>query len=144
MARDLILGVLNAADPVRRKAAEARLQMLAADGFEETISTAKQGNVPRPEWLNASPAIRVEQSTSSKSIGMKFEAAVLSTLFQSMFPAKGETVFGGGVSGSSMKSLFAEQLANAVAARGGIGIAKIIDAAPNVAARSTRAAQQVS
>jgi hypothetical protein len=54
---------------------------------------------------------------------VQFEAFVLQTFIQSMFPKDAEHVFGGGIAGSYWSSMLAEQVAGQVAKGGGIGIA---------------------
>lgn len=54
---------------------------------------------------------------------VKFEAMVLQTFLQSILPKDAETVYGGGMAGEMWKSMLAEKLGEAMAERGGIGIA---------------------
>jgi flagellar protein FlgJ len=53
----------------------------------------------------------------------RFEAMVLQTFIQNMLPNDGAAVYGQGMSGDMWKSLLAEKMAEAMAGRGGIGIA---------------------
>lgn len=53
---------------------------------------------------------------------VQFEAMVLRNFMETMLPKENEAVYGKGLAGDMWKSLMAEQLANVVAERGGIGI----------------------
>jgi hypothetical protein len=54
----------------------------------------------------------------------RFEAMVLQTFIQNMLPKDTQDVYGKGVAGDMWKSQLAERLADVVAERGGIGIAR--------------------
>jgi Rod binding domain-containing protein len=54
----------------------------------------------------------------------KFEAMVLQTFIQNMLPKDTEGVYGKGLAGDMWKSQLAERVADVMAERGGIGIAK--------------------
>jgi len=54
----------------------------------------------------------------------KFEAMVLQTFIQNMLPKDTEGVYGTGLAGDMWKSQLAERVADVMAERGGIGIAK--------------------
>lgn len=100
LATDIVADVMRAATPERLQAAQARLRSLAAGGAEAAA-----------------------RSEASPSVGQKFEAMVLGTFFQNMLPDEADSVFGGGLSGDMWKSILAQHLGEAVAARGGIGVA---------------------
>lgn len=109
---DLVLDVVRAADPEAAEAARARLASLASKAEAAGFSA---GSDPV-----ASNVGRVKQTPDTF---VKFEAMVLQTFFQSMLPENTESAYGEGMAGEMWKSLLAEQLGHAVAARGGIGIA---------------------
>ncbi|GIL00203.1 MAG: hypothetical protein BroJett030_01020 [Alphaproteobacteria bacterium] len=64
------------------------------------------------------------------SVHRKFEAMVLSQLIAAMMNAGGESVFGEGTAMSTYSSLFADAIAQQIAARGGIGIAATLAGPP--------------
>lgn len=116
---DIVLDVVRAADPAAAEAARARLASLA-------------GRTPETGFSAAGGIARSHESASSARMSpaaeafTKFEAVVLQTFVQTMLPKETESVYGQGVAGEMWQSLLAEQLANQMAARGGIGIAERI------------------
>jgi flagellar protein FlgJ len=126
---DLVLDVVRAADPSAVEAARERLAAHAAGRGEPSTfnpSETRLANVPAP--------IKAQQDAFTK-----FEAMVLQTFIQSMLPQDTATVYGEGMAGEMWQSMLAEQIANSVAARGGIGIADRI-IRPHYAAREQSAA----
>lgn len=108
---DIVLDVVRAADPTLVETARARLSSLAGKATGADFA-ATLGTAPAPSPASASPeAFR------------KFEAMVLQTFLQSMLPEDTESVYGSGVAGQMWQSMLAEKLGEAMAARGGIGIA---------------------
>ena len=65
--------------------------------------------------------------SANKSIGVSFEAGVLSTLLQSLFDLSAKSAFGSGVAGSSFSMLLSQQVASKIASTNSIGIAQMID-----------------
>lgn len=124
---DLVLDVVRAADPQDMKLAAAKLQRLAktagataADGtgFKTAIdytraSTTRETSAQTPVFGAQSPA-------------QKFEAMVLTQFVETMLPDDASSVFGEGNTGEIWKSMMAEQIANQLAASGGIGIAGLL------------------
>ena len=136
---DIILDVAKAADPLQYNAAVERLSRIGGvepptesfdlllgsfDRAEEIASAAKA-----VDWTRADLRSRLEPLTQEGIAGRplpahrQFEAFVLQTFLQSMFPKDAEHVFGGGIAGSYWSSMLAEQIAGQVARIGGIGIA---------------------
>ncbi len=124
---DLILDVAKAADTVSLQAATSRLKSIAASGsgadFQLAFTDASAGttaafNRYSPEATNAAGA--------NKSPAEKFEAMILSQFVETMLPQDSEAVFGEGATGEIWKSMLAEQIANQLAASGGVGIADMI------------------
>ena len=56
----------------------------------------------------------------------EFEAFVMQSFIQEMLPKDANNVFGKGIAGDIWRSMLAEKLAYEVAARGDLGIAKIV------------------
>lgn len=65
---------------------------------------------------------------AAEGLGARFEAAVLTPLLTAILPSEDSMVWGG-QAGKMWRGLFAEQLADATARSGGLGIAELIDAA---------------
>lgn len=110
---DIVLDVLKAADMDAVAAAREKLAAAASSASPgrafETGPGARRAGPGRP-------AQAAEAFT-------RFEAMVLRTFIGSMLPDQASNVYGAGLSGDMWKSMMAEQLANTMAERGGIGIA---------------------
>jgi peptidoglycan hydrolase FlgJ len=139
---DLVLDVLQAADPVTQRAATAKLDALEVSGADfgaaldmrageteasssvvDDPSSAKTGPVEQGASANASPA-RVINATSPGDVYRKFEAFVLQVFVETMLPKQAEDLFGKGTAGDVWRSMMAEQLGNQLAQGKGIGIAR--------------------
>ncbi len=130
---DIVLDVLNAADPARLDVAQARLasahelkgarELAATDkGFDATL--VKAGLETRAAALDS-----IQNHMPRKDVPesyRKFEAMVLQSFVKSMLPSDSEAVFGKGVSGEMWRGMMAEQLGDALAKGGGIGIAETL------------------
>ncbi|WP_407117681.1 rod-binding protein [Bradyrhizobium sp. LMG 9283] len=134
---DLVLDVLEAADPVTQRAAAAKLDALkssdadfaatmdaevgkaaaAVDQSAANVVEAQSGAV------NGAP-VQVIKAPASGEVYRKFEAFILQTFVEAMLPKESEEIFGKGTAGGVWKSMLAEQLGNQLAKGKGIGIAK--------------------
>jgi peptidoglycan hydrolase FlgJ len=130
IANDLIADVLDAADPVARKNAAARLERMAPAPNGDFASTIKdefaagqsRAIAATSTAVPTTPVIR--QSDSSGGTYRKFEAFVLQMFVESMLPKDAEQVFGKGTAGNVWRSMMAEQIGNEMARGKGIGIAQ--------------------
>ena len=114
---DILLEVARAAAPEKVEAARARLKSSAGAGIPFEAPSLGGAAAMRGH----SPA----SATVPESF-MRFEALVLQNFLQSVLPAESEAVFGEGLSGEMWRGLLAQQLGEALAKRGGIGIAQHI------------------
>ncbi|MGX4769751.1 rod-binding protein [Bradyrhizobium guangdongense] len=135
---DLVLDVLDAADPVAQHAATAKLHALkssdadfaatmdaagkAADQSAASVAEAQSGVVN-------GPPVHVIKKPGPDEVYRKFEAFILQTFVETMLPKESEEVFGKGTAGGIWKSMLAEQLGAQLAKGKGIGIAKQLAAA---------------
>jgi Rod binding domain-containing protein len=137
---DLVLDVLDAADPVAQRVATAKLDALkssdadfaatmdaeaskaAADQSAARVTEAQSGVVN-------GPPVQVIKKPGPDEVYRKFEAFILQTFVETMLPKESEEVFGKGTAGGVWKSMLAEQLGNQLAKGKGIGIAKQLAAA---------------
>lgn len=133
---DLVLDVANAADPETYRASVERLRTLAASRVADV--PASEGQVFSVETTAFDRT--VPQSAGPKSPYTKFEAFMLQSFVQSMFPDEGNAVFGKGIAGEYWKSMMAEAIAGKMADAGGIGIARMLEAQGK---RSAEAGSQV-
>ena len=113
---DIVLDVARAIEPANIDAARARLAQRtgAAAAADNSFSIGDLRSASAPE-ANATPETFV-----------KFEAMVLQQFIQSMLPKDAGAVYGNGMAGDMWQSLLSQQLGDAVAERGGIGIADSI------------------
>lgn len=131
---DLVLDVLEAADPVSQRAATAKLDALkSADANFAATMDAEIGKAAadqsakvsesQPNAVNG-PPVQVIMAPGSGEVYRKFEAFILQTFVETMLPKESEEVFGKGTAGGVWKSMLAEQLGNQLAKGKGIGIAR--------------------
>ena len=132
---DLVLDVANAADPARRKMALERLDNLAKtaapDGADADFGHyLVQGDVSAA-GTNSVAAMRAgldnlhdhPMPQGAQSGLQKFEAFILGNFIGLMLPRDNEAVYGKGMAGEMWQSLSAQYIGEAVAKRGGIGLA---------------------
>lgn len=138
---DLVLDVLQAADPVAQRAATAKLdvsktgasdfgatfesQVGGAAASASVVDNQSSANTTQvdPGLFAAAPA-RVINAPSSSDVYRKFEAFVLQVFVDTMLPKGAQDIFGKGTAGDVWRSMMAEQLGNQLAQGKGIGIAK--------------------
>jgi Rod binding domain-containing protein len=112
---DIVLDVARAVRPADIEAARAAL-------------TKRAGGAPAPFSVSEAPTLsrmtadKAETGDATKY--KRFEAMVLQTFIQNMLPKDAEGVYGKGLAGDMWKSQMAEHIADVMAERGGIGIAK--------------------
>lgn len=116
------MDVARAAEPADIEAARAALARRAG-GAGEPFSVDQPATVEAGTMLSRASADRAEATNPAKKF-QHFEAMVLQTFIQNMMPKDAEGVYGKGLAGDMWKSQLSEQLANVMAARGGIGIAR--------------------
>ena len=142
---DVVLDVLEAADPVTQRAATAKLDALKPSdaGFAATMDSevskaaataraaADQSTAKAAQSGQASSAapVQVIKASSSGDVYRKFEAFVLQVFVETMLPQQSQDLFGKGTAGTVWRSMLAEQLGNQLAQGKGIGIAKQLAAA---------------
>lgn len=151
---DLVLDVLEAADPVTQRAATAKLDALKssdadfaatmdAEASKAEAAAADQSATKVSDAQSSAvngPPVRVIKAPASGEVYRKFEAFILQTFVETMLPKESEEVFGKGTAGGVWKSMLAEQLGNQLAKGKGIGIAERLAAAhppaPNAAGKA--------
>ena len=124
---DIVLDVARAVGTEGLDAARKRLASVsgtAAPGATDAAFSASFAGNAR-----AAAASRGADEAASADTFRKFEAVVLQSFVQAMLPEDAATVYGEGFAGDMWKSMMATQLADALAERGGIGIASSLAAA---------------
>ncbi|KRQ16438.1 rod-binding protein [Bradyrhizobium sp. DASA03076] len=136
---DLVLDVLDAADPVTQRMATAKLESLRSSGvdfaatMDATASKAADQSAASvteaQSGLVNGPPVQVIKKPGPDEVYRKFEAFILQTFVETMLPKESDEVFGKGTAGGIWKSMLAEQLGAQLAKGKGIGIAKQLAAA---------------
>ena len=135
---DLVLDVANAADPTRRKQALDRLETLGQNAAPDAAAGtdfAAHVNLTGGGPSLAAESVAAMQSKlenthdhhlphGNQSGLQKFEAFVLGNFIGLMMPKGNDAVYGKGMAGEMWESLSAQYIGDAVAKRGGIGLAK--------------------
>jgi peptidoglycan hydrolase FlgJ len=148
---DIVLDALMAADPAKSRAVAEKLSQMRPshvgdfdtavaepDAALKAASPASVGAAPQ-QAADATALLAQRPPPQLDAAGSrggaippayrKFEAFVLQTFIESMLPRGSAVNFGKGVAGDVWRSMLAEQLGNAVAKSGGVGIAKFLAAA---------------
>ncbi|MGB3538901.1 MAG: rod-binding protein [Mesorhizobium sp.] len=112
---DIVLDVARAAGPA--DIAEARAALTRRAGGSSASFT-----VSETPTLSRTTMDKTESGDATKF--KRFEAMVLQTFIQNMLPKDTEGVYGKGLAGDMWKSQLAEHIADVMAERGGIGIAR--------------------
>jgi len=135
---DLVLDVANAADPARRKMALERLNSLSKSAAPNMLSsgTGFADHIEAQSPFSASPpddvaamrtaldAVHDHPMPHGTQSGLqKFEAFILGNFIGLMMPKDNEAVYGKGMAGDMWQSLSAQYIGDAIAKRGGIGLA---------------------
>jgi hypothetical protein len=142
---DIVLDALKAADPQKSREVAEKLSQLRpsrpgdfdtamADPTAAAAAATPQAT-PAAAVMTPMPRPSARIDTASATRGnippafRKFEAFVLQTFIEAMLPHGSAVNFGKGVAGDVWRSMLAEQMGNAVANSGGVGIAKYLAAA---------------
>ena len=134
---DIVLDVLNAADPSRAEAATERLKALAgaapasaAADFAKALDAARQSAATLSSGVGMADArmklLRKDAAAAqkAKNVAIDFEATLLNNLVDDMLPKDAAGVFGQGTAGDVWRSMLGDQIAHQIAKSGELGIAK--------------------
>jgi Rod binding domain-containing protein len=127
---DIVMDVVNAADPTRVQEAQEKLRTQTATLAAARLSSQDRGFSSDVASLDKTVGLRTDHGAKASTKDAqtpetyrKFEAMVLQNFLKYMMPSDSEDVYGKGMAGEVWKSMSAEQIANAISKRGGIGIA---------------------
>ena len=152
---DVVLEVLNAADPTRASMAAERLAALAAgkpsgdfalDLDKAAASAANalpSATALAPGLPDARAALADAASASDPAARAKveFEAMALSAFVGEMLPKDSSAFFGQGASGDIWRSMLSEQISRQISRSGALGLSRRLFATHDIAAeRRTGAA----
>jgi peptidoglycan hydrolase FlgJ len=147
---DIVLDVARAADPSRYQAAVTKLTQAAPGTFADALGAASGPRTGVPWSAQPNPDAVLTRFRAAATLAaprpkgtpaQQFEAFALQTFVDSMLPQHATAVFGKGNAGAIWKSMLAEQLGAQLAAAGGVGIARMIDAAHPEGGAPERAAR---
>ena len=151
---DVVLDVLEAADPATQRQATAKLDALKPSDADFAASMDSQADKakelgkaaataaaagPSPAASaqadigpsSAAAPVRVIKAPAPGEVYRKFEAFVLQVFVETMLPQQANDLFGKGTAGNVWRSMLAEQLGNQLAQGKGIGIARQLAASAN-------------
>jgi peptidoglycan hydrolase FlgJ len=153
---DVVLDVLNAADPARASLATQRLNAIAATAPGADFSA----DLDKAASQMAAPPIPVESAADARSrlaempggpdklneAKTQFEAMMLSSFVGELLPKDAGNVFGAGMAGDMWRSMLAEQVSMQIAKSGKLGLARRLFATHELAwsARPGQAAKAAS
>jgi Rod binding domain-containing protein len=155
-ASDVVLEVVNAADPARAAAAAQRLNALAGaapaqtEDFAQTLAqTAPSASLAAARVAGMADArSRLADATLAASdkaakAQVDFEAVLLNGFVNEMLPKDASATFGQGLAGDMWKSMLADQMSRQIAKSGTLGIARrLFEAHPLSAAASLERASR--
>ncbi len=132
---DVVLDVLNAADPARASLAAERLQALASGApasdfsvnLDKAAAAAAAAKAPQPPGLaNARQAFADAALASDPQAKAKveFEAMTLNSFVGEMLPKDSPALFGQGTAGEIWRSMLSEQISKQIAKSGELGLSR--------------------
>jgi Rod binding domain-containing protein len=141
---DVVMEVLNSADPSRASLAAERLSDLADSNAPGTDFSAELERASNP--AAAIPLANAADARSRLSdppggpdnLGRaktQFEAMMLSSFVGELLPKDASNVFGQGTAGDMWRSMLAEQVSLQIAKSGKLGLARRLSATHEIAAR---------
>lgn len=139
---DIVLDVVNAADPSRLEAAQAKLKAGQAANEAQRLASSDQSfdATIAKDHLRSDARLNAQKKEIPQAY-RKFESMVLSNFLKSMMPDSDE-IYGKGATGEIWKGMMAEQLANEISKNGGIGIAEKLTENGATAIRSKASADE--
>jgi peptidoglycan hydrolase FlgJ len=123
---DVVLDVLEAADPVAQRQATAKLDALKPSDADFAVALDSQAGRAAAAGDAASGLVQAREikAPASGEVYRKFEAFVLQVFVENMLPQQANDIFGKGTAGNIWRGMLAEQLGTQLAKGKGIGIAK--------------------
>lgn len=131
---DIVMDVARAADPARYQEAAAKLSQpgdpaaFASAADEAAREAGLSTHLPLDVQGTLTSLKNDTARTGAADPYRKFEGQVIQQFVEAMLP-KAETVFGKGNAGGIWKSMLSEQIGQQIAKTGGIGIARMLNAA---------------
>jgi Rod binding domain-containing protein len=154
---DVVLEVVNAADPARAAAAAQRLNAIAgaaaaqSEDFSQTLAQTAPSASPATAPIAGAADARSRLADAAFAASDKaakaqvdFEAVLLNGFVNEMLPKDASATFGQGLAGDMWKSMLADQVSRQIAKSGTLGIAKrLFEVHPLSAAASLERASRL-
>jgi peptidoglycan hydrolase FlgJ len=130
---DVILEVLNAADPARARLAAERLEALGANAPQgdfaadlDRAAASSAGSAPTAGLANARSTLAGAAGApdAASRVKVEFEAMLLNSFVGEMLPKNAGSVFGEGTAGDIWRSMMSEQIARQIARSGALGLSR--------------------
>ena len=139
---DVVLEVIQAADPTRAHLAAERLEALGAgaaapaQSFAADLDRAEAASsaaaAQPPGLANARSALAAQAPDAASRVKVDFEAMLLSSFVGEMLPKESTSVFGAGTAGEVWRSMLSEQIARQMARSGALGLSRRLFATHSV------------
>ena len=124
---DVVLGVLEAAEPARAQAAAERLQALGADAAPQTFAAdldRAAGASARPPGLADARSALAKAPDAASRVKVEFDAMLINSFVGEMLPKDADAVFGQGTAGDIWRSMLSEQISRQIARSGVLGLSR--------------------
>lgn len=132
---DVILEVLNAADPARATLAAERLSALAGSNapagdfsadLDRAAASAPQASLPAGGLADARSRLAAIAAGPDRALQAKveFEATLINSFVGELLPKDAGSVFGEGSAGDMWRSMLSEQVSRQIAKSGALGLSR--------------------
>ncbi len=143
---DVVLEVLNAADPARVRLAAQRLEALAARApaghfaadLDQASAFSPSASSSAPGLADARSALTAETQApdAASRVKVDFEAMLINSFVGEMLPKDAGSVYGEGTAGDMWRSMLSEQISRQIARSGALGLSRRLFATHEVPSRS--------
>jgi peptidoglycan hydrolase FlgJ len=141
---DVVLEVLNAADPTRARLAAERLEALGANAPQADFaadldraassSAASASSAGLADARSALAATAAAPDAASRA-KVEFEAMLVNSFVGEMLPKDTGSVFGEGTAGDIWRSMLSEQISRQIAKSGALGLSRRLFATHEIVPR---------
>ena len=129
---DIVLEVLNAADPAQAQLAAERLEKLGANApggdfaadLDRASAASSSAPAPAAGLADARSALAAAAPDAASRVKIEFEAMLINSFVGEMLPKDAGSVFGEGTAGDVWRSMLSEQIAQQMAKSGALGLSR--------------------
>lgn len=141
---DVVLEVLNAADPARVRLAAQRLEALAAGApagqfsvnLDQASASSASSGVPGLADARSALTAETQAPDAASRVKVDFDAMLINSFVGEMLPKDAGSVFGEGTAGEMWRSMLSEQISRQIARSGALGLSRWLFATHEVPSRS--------